>query len=154
MWLLNSEKTHKHTNTQTHKHTVFRNGLGWFEDAGMSIAYTHPRGVHSEHSSRPEQGDNARSVKLSLLLQTARLVYMQGDEDEVRGSKAATESDNLSSVLPLTHVICVSNTGSKLAAAISRADCCDGELYVCWLPSGDAFYAQMLILIMMLWFCI
>ncbi len=49
---------------------------GWFEDGGMPIAYTHPRGVHSDHSSRPGQGDNTRSVKLSLLLQTARLVYM------------------------------------------------------------------------------
>jgi hypothetical protein len=104
LWLLNSKKTHKHTNTHTHKRTAFRNGLGWFENGGMPIAYTQPRGVHSEHSSRPEHGDHARSVKLSLLLQTARLVYMQGDEDEVRGSKGATESDNLSFVLPRTRV--------------------------------------------------
>ena len=52
----------------------------------MPLPYTHMRGVHAEHSSRPGQGDSARSVKLKLLLQTARLVYMQGDEDEVGGS--------------------------------------------------------------------
>jgi hypothetical protein len=79
---------------------------------------------------------------------------MQGDEDEVRGSKER-QSQIISRMCFLLHmcVKCVSSTGSKLAAAISRADCCDGELDVCWLPSGDAFYGQMLILIMMLWFC-
>jgi hypothetical protein len=82
-WLLNLDKTHKHT--------AFRNGLGWFEDGGMPIAYTHPRGEHAEHSSRPGQGDSARSVKLKLLLQAARLVYMQGDEDEVRGSNSGRD---------------------------------------------------------------
>jgi len=30
-------------------------------------------------------------------------------------------------------------TGSKLDAEISRADCRESELYVCWLTSGDAF---------------
>jgi hypothetical protein len=139
-------------NTQTHKHTAFRNGLGWFEDGGMPIAYTHPLGVHPEHSSSPGQGDNASSVKLNLLFQTARLVYMQGDEDEVRVSNSEeTESDNLSCMLPCSYrdmrvlnavdassYTCVC-TGSQLAAEISRADCREGELYVCWLPSGDAF---------------
>jgi hypothetical protein len=63
-----------------------------------------------------------------------------------------TESDSLSNMLPLTHacVKCVSNTGSKLAPTIPRADCLDGERYVCWLPSGDAFYALLRI---KLWVC-
>ena len=74
-------------NTQTHKHTSFRNGLAWFEDGGIPITYTHPRDVHSERSSRPGQGDNTRSVKISRLLQTTGLVYIQDDEDEVRGSE-------------------------------------------------------------------
>ena len=69
----------------------------------MPIAYTHPLDVHTEHSSCPGQGDNASSVNLNLIFQTVRLVYVLGDEDEVRGRNSEeTESDNLSCILPHT----------------------------------------------------